>query len=210
MAISGLILVGFVVMHLLGNLLIYGGQDALNAYAQKLRHLGPMLWVARGILFAAVVVHIRTSIQLSIENARARPAGYRVRRMEETTVAARTMLLSGLLVVAYLAYHLLHFTFRVTNPGISHGTDALGRHDVYSMMVLSFQIRAISLAYVLGMAAIFFHLHHGIASSFQTLGLNNERLLPILTHLGRLLAFLLFIGYISIPLAVLLGFIGRV
>ena len=209
MAASGLLLIGFVIMHLLGNLLIYGGQDAINAYAKKLRDLGPTLWVARVGLLLAVVVHIVTSIQLSIENQRARPVQYKTKRSAETTLAARTMMLSGVLVLAYLVYHLLHFTFHTAHPALTRVTDDTGHISVYAMVILSFREWPIVLAYIAGMAFVCLHLSHGIASSFQTLGLNNERTLPILTHLGRLLAFLLFIGYVSIPIAVLLGFIGR-
>jgi succinate dehydrogenase / fumarate reductase cytochrome b subunit len=209
MAASGLMLIGFVVMHLLGNLLIFQGPDALNAYAKKLRDLGPILWVARGGLILAVIAHIVTSIQLSIENRRARPVRYAQQRSAETTLAARTMMLSGGLLLAYLVYHLLHFTFRVTNPGISHATDALGRHDVYAMVVQSFAHPAIVLVYLAGVAAACAHVSHGIASAFQTLGLNNERTLSVLTLLSRLFAALLFLGYASIPLAVSLGFIAH-
>ncbi len=208
MAGSGLVLVGFVIAHLLGNLLIYLGPEAINAYAQHLWQLGPLLWVARGVLLATVVVHAATSAQLAIENRRARPQPYQALRQRETTVAARTMMASGLLLAAYLIYHLLHFTFGVTNPGIAHATDALGRHDVYAMMVLSFQQPAISLAYLLGMAILCLHLGHGIGSVFQTLGLANERTIPRIARAGRLVAFAVYLGYISIPLAVLLGFVA--
>ena len=207
MAVSGLLLVGFVIAHLLGNLLIYLGPEAINAYAQHLRDLGPLLWVARGALLAAVVMHAATSVHLAVENRRARPQPYQLVRRRETTLAARTMMASGLLLVAYLAYHLLHFTFGATNPTLSRVTDALGRHDVYAMMVLSFQQPAISLAYLLGMTALCLHLGHGIGSVFQTLGLTTERTLPRITRVGRLVALALYLGYISIPCAVLLGIV---
>jgi succinate dehydrogenase / fumarate reductase cytochrome b subunit len=209
MAASGLALIGFVVMHLLGNLLIYRGPDALNAYAKKLRDLGPMLWVARGGLLLALIAHVVTSIQLSIENRKARPVRYAVQRSAETTVAAKTMLLSGLLLLVYLVYHLLHFTFRVAHHEISHAVDPFGRQDVYAMAVQSFAHPAIVLAYLAGVAVVCLHLSHGLASAFQTLGLNNERTLLILTGLSRLFAALVFLGYASIPLAVLLGLIGH-
>ena len=208
MAVSGLVLVGFVIAHLLGNCLIYLGPEAINSYAQHLRDLGPLLWVARGVLLAAVVMHAATSVHLAIENRRARPQPYQVVRRRETTLAARTMMASGLLLIAYLVYHLLHFTFGATNPKISHVTDALGRHDVYTMMVLSFQQPAISLAYVLGMTVLCLHLGHGIGSVFQTLGLTTERTLPRITQIGRLVAIAIYLGYISIPFAVLLGLVA--
>ena len=207
MALSGLALLGFVIAHLAGNLCIFLGPDALNAYARKLEHFGPWLWAARAGLLAALVVHVVTSAQLAIENRRARPQAYAAYRSVETTLAARTMMITGILLLAYLVYHLLHFTFRVTNPGISHGIDALGRRDVYTMVVRSFQDLRISVAYVLGVAAVCFHLSHGIGSVCQTLGLNNERTLAAVSAGGRALAIALFLGYSSIPLAVLMRFL---
>lgn len=207
MAASGLVLVGFVIAHLAGNLLIFAGPDALNGYAKKAEGLGPWLWAARGGLLVAVAVHIWTSVQLSLENRRARPQRYRVYRASETTPAARTMMATGLLLLAYLIYHLLHFTFRVTNPGISHGVDPLGRRDVYVMVVRSFQQVPISLAYVLGVGAVCVHLSHGIASAVQTLGLSTERTLAAVFWAGRALAAAVFLGYTAIPAAVLAGFL---
>jgi len=205
MALSGLILLGFVIMHLLGNLLIFLGPNALNAYAVKLRHFGPWLWVARSLLLAAVVIHSITSIQLARENRAARPVRYRVYRPAVSGYAARTMMLSGVLVLAYIIYHLLHFTFRVTNPEISHGVDALGRRDVYSMVVLSFQQPLIFAIYVLGVGLLCLHLSHGIGSTCQSLGINRERTIARANQLGQAIALLLFLGYVSIPLAVLMG-----
>ena len=207
MALSGLALLLFVVMHLLGNLLIFLGPDALNAYAKKLEGFGPWLWAVRGGLLVAVAVHIWTSVQLTLENRRARPQPYARYRTVKTTLAARTMLATGILLAIYLAYHLLHFTFRVTNPEISRGVDALGRRDVYTMVVRSFQQVPITFIYVAGMAFVCLHLSHGVGSAFQTLGLTNERTLPALNWSSRLFALVMFFGYISIPFAVLLGFV---
>jgi len=207
MAVSGLVLVGFIISHLLGNLLIFGGSEALNAYGAKLRHLGWGLWAARIFLIVMVAVHITTSVQLAVENRRARPQRYRMQRYAETTPAARAMLISGGLVLAYLVYHLLHFTFRVTNPEISHGVDALGRHDIYTMVVRSFQQAPIALAYIAGMAFVCLHLSHGVGSAFQTLGLTTERTIPVLSWISRLFALVVFLGYCSIPVAVWLGIV---
>lgn len=203
MAGSGLLLVGFVVGHVLGNLLAFAGRDALNDYAHHLRELGPLLWLVRAALLAAAVVHVVTSIHLSRENRAARPQRYKAQQFREATPASRSMLLSGLLLLAYIVYHLLHFTFRLTNPGISHAIDRFGHPDVYGMVVRSFQATAISLSYILAMALLWFHLMHGIGSAFQTLGLNNERTLRAVSLGGRVLAAAIFLGYASIPLAVL-------
>ena len=207
MAVSGLILTGFILAHLLGNLLIYSGPDALNAYAKKLRDMGALLWAVRLTLLASALVHIVASIHVSRENAAARPIGYRKVRTAETTLSARTMLVSGVGVGVYLVYHLLHFTFGVTHPAISHAHDALGRHDVYLMVVRSFQQPLITLAYLLGMGAVAFHLSHGVGSAFQTLGLTTERTIPAFRWGSQLFAFAIFLGYISIPMAILLGFV---
>jgi succinate dehydrogenase / fumarate reductase cytochrome b subunit len=207
MGASGLMLVGFAVAHLLGNLLIFFGPDALNAYAQKLEHLGVLLWAARISLLAAAAAHIATGIQLAHENRAARPIGYRKQQSLSTTWAAKTMALSGALLLAYIIYHLLHFTFGVTHPSAANLTDHLGRHDVYSMVVLGFQDLPVSIGYILAMGLLSSHLAHGIASMFQSIGLTDERARPALEGASRLIALGLFIGYSSIPLAVMLGIV---
>ncbi len=207
MAVSGLVLVLFVIGHLMGNLLVFFGPEALNGYALKLRHLGPGLWIARGFLLTALIAHVWVSIHLSRENRKARPVGYRVYRTIETDYATRTMFLSGFLVLAYIIYHLLHFTFGVTNPGVAHLTDSLGHHDVYSMVVRSFQNPLISVGYIVGMALLWSHLNHGVASAFQSLGLNTGRTIPFIGRIGKTISILLFLGYCAIPIAVLFGLI---
>jgi len=207
MGVTGLALLGFVIMHLTGNLLVFAGPDALNAYAKKLRDLGPLLWVARGGLLLAVGLHFYLGIVLARENRSARPIGYAVSAAARTTAPARTMALSGLLLAAFIVYHLLHFTFRVTHPAISHLTDAAGRHDVFSMVVRSFEDPRLVTAYVTAMGLLCLHLHHGAASWLQSLGLNNDRLLPVLERVGRLSAWVIFLGYSAIPLAIGFGLI---
>jgi succinate dehydrogenase / fumarate reductase cytochrome b subunit len=207
MALTGGGLLGFVIAHLAGNLLIFAGPSALNAYALKLEHVGWGLWVARTGLFAALVVHILTSVRLSIENGRARSQPYARTETARTTLAARTMLMSGILLLAFVIYHLLHFTFRVTHPDISHGIDAMGRRDVYTMVVKSFQHLPISVAYLVGVGAVCMHISHGIGSMFQTLGLNNERTTALVSNAGRAAAALIFLGYSAIPLAALTGYL---
>lgn len=208
MGVTGLALVGFIVAHLAGNMLIFLGPNALNTYAEKLRHLGPMLWVARGSLLLVTVIHIWMAIWLTVENRSARPVGYAVLKSIDTTLAARTMMLSGLLLLAFIIYHLLQFTFGVTHPAIAHLRDPLGRHDVYRMVVQGFQDPLVVLFYVVGMGLLCMHLSHGIASMFQSVGLNDERTIPALQKLGRLLAMAIFVGYVSIPLSIVLGLVG--
>lgn len=207
MAVTGLALLGFVAAHLAGNLLIYLGPNALNAYAQKLSNLGALLWLARSGLLMAVVLHIGTGIALAVENRKARPVPYHRKKPIQNTAAARTIVLSGLVILSFVVYHLLHFTFRVTHPEISYLHDALGRHDVYSMVVRSFQDPLLSLSYMFAMAFLALHLSHGFASSFQSLGWNNEKACECLEKMGDLFALVIFLGYSSIPLAVLLGWV---
>jgi len=205
MAVTGLLLIGFVIMHLLDNLTIYLGPDAFNGFAAQLQRLGPLLWLMRAGVLAAVLLHIISSILVTAENRRARPIGYRVQRTIHTTVAARTMMVSGLLLIGFIVYHLLHFTFLVTNPEVAHLVDAQGRHHVYAMVVLSFRQLPIAAAYIAAMGCLAMHLSHGIASAFQTLGLTTEAWIPRLARIGHFVAFAVFVGYSSIPVAVLSG-----
>ena len=208
MAVTGLMLLGFVIAHLLGNLLVFAGPAALNAYAEKLRHLGKLLWAARIILITAVLLHIWTAIKLSIENRKARPIGYHHRNYRVTTVSARAMGISGILLLAFIIYHLLHFTFGYTHPEIAHLKDSLGRHDVYSMVILGFQNVPIAASYMVAIAFLALHLSHGFASSFQSLGLAHESTQKCLLTFGRLLALLIFIGYASIPFSIWMGWVS--
>ena len=207
-ALTGLILIGFVVGHLLGNLQIFLGPEWINAYAHKLRELGAMLWVIRIGLLVTVLLHIYFTIRLAIDNRRARPDRYKTKDYVKATVASRSMALSGLLLLAFILFHIAHFTVRVTDPRFPMlKADPLNRYDVYSMMVYGFQNIWVSAFYVLAMFLLALHLTHGTSSFFQSLGLNNKKLTPRLANAGRVLAWSLFVGYISIPLAVLLGFL---
>ena len=207
MGLTGIVLTGFAVGHLIGNLLIFAGPAALNAYALKLVHLWPLLWLARFVLIVAVVVHIDLAIRLTFQNRSARPVGYAVTKPIQSTFAGRTMLISGLLLLLYVAYHLLHFTFGAADPSIAHLKDAAGHKDVYAMVVRAFQNKPVAFGYIAAMAMLCLHLSHGIGSMFQSLGLTNERLLPKLRVAGRLIAWLLFAGYSVIPVSILLGWV---
>ena len=207
-AITGIILILFVIGHLLGNLQIFIGPDWINGYSQHLRDLGPLLWLIRGFLFITVVLHIYFTILLAIENRRARPEQYIDRRYVKATFASRHMVMSGLIVLAFVIYHLAHFTVRVTDRRFGLlKADPLGHYDVYSMMVYGFQNYFVSGFYVLGLFLLALHLSHGSSSFFQSLGLNDKKLTPRLAVAGRIFAWLLFAGYTSIPVAILLGLI---
>lgn len=207
-AMTGIILILFVIGHLLGNLQIFLGPDWVNAYAQHLRDLGPLLWFIRIFLLGTVFLHIYFTIRLAIDNKRARPDSYIDKENVKATFASRHMVMSGLIVLAFIVYHLLHFTFRKTDARFDRlQLDVHGHHDVYSMMVYGFQNVFVSIFYFIGLFLLTLHLTHGASSFFQSLGLNNKKLTPRLAIGGRIFAWLLFIGYVSIPLAVLLGLV---
>lgn len=207
-AITGVVLILFVVGHLLGNLQIFLGPDWVNGYAQHLRDLGALLWLIRIFLLCAVVLHIYFTILLAIENRRARPAGYIDKTHVKASFASRHMVVSGLVVFAFIIFHLLHFTGRNFNakfPLLKN--DTLNHYDVYSMMVYGFQNVYVSIFYIVGLFLLTLHLTHGASSFFQSLGLNNQKLTPRLASGGRIFAWLIFFGYTSIPVAVLLGLV---
>ena len=205
-AITGVILIGFILGHMLGNLQIFLGQDWINSYAEHLRALGPFLWIIRGFLLITVVLHIYFTIRLAIDNRRARPVGYQKQEHVKATFASRSMALSGLVLLAFILYHIAHFTVRVTDPRFGLlKADPLNRYDVYSMMVYGFQNPVVSAFYIIAMFLLALHLSHGSSSFFQSLGLNDKKMTPRLARWGRIFAWLIFVGYTSIPVAVLLG-----
>ncbi len=207
MAVSGLVLFGFIVGHLLGNLQVFIGQDAINRYSEFLKSTGELLWAARLFLLAMIGVHIWTSVQLTIENNAARPASYVSKKYVKASLSSRTMIWSGVVILAFVIYHLLEFTFIKVHPEWGNQVDAKGRHDVYSMLVRSFQQPLISFFYVLSVFLLCFHLSHGISSALQSLGLHNKTTRSILSIWGPRVAWLIFAGYASIPLAVQVGFV---
>jgi len=205
-AATGVILIGFIVGHLLGNLQIFFGPEYINSYAEKLRALGVFLWVIRIFLLVTVLLHIYFTIRLAIDNRRARPVAYAKKEHVKATFASRSMALSGLVLLAFIFYHIAHFTVQVADPRFALlKADPLNRHDVYSMMIYGFQSPIISGFYVLAMFLLALHLSHGSSSFFQSLGLNDKKLAPKLARWGRVFAWAIFVGYISMPLAVLFG-----
>ena len=207
-ALTGIILILFVIGHLLGNLQIFLGPAWINGYSEHLRELGPLLWIVRIFLFVTVIVHIFFTSLLAIEKRRARREPYIDRNYAKATFASRHMVMSGLIILAFVIYHIAHFTVRATDPRfLLLKSDPLNHYDVYSMMVYAFQNPVVSGFYIFAMFLLFLHLSHGASSFFQSLGFNNQKLAPRLALGGRIFAWLLFIGYSSIPAAVLLGLI---
>jgi succinate dehydrogenase / fumarate reductase cytochrome b subunit len=203
MAVTGLGMVGYIVIHLIGNLSIYAGPGAINAYAEKLHQLPPLLWSFRLVLLSLFLAHICTGVILYLENRRARPVGYARKTNVKTSYPSETMIWSGLLLGLFVVYHLLQFTFRVTNPGISHLIDASGRPDVFAMVALSFTRVPISMGYIAAMVILLSHLYHGIQSLFQSLGMNTGKTQPFIEKSGRAVALLLILGFASIPITFL-------
>ena len=204
MAVTGLLMVLFVVGHMLGNLTIFAGQDGINSYAQHLRDLAPLVWGTRLVMAAAVVLHLVLAIQITVENSAAKPEKYAVTNLLRATFAGKTMIWTGVIIAVFVGYHLLQFTFRVT-PDVVVGFDRSDRFDVFTMVVTSFERWAIALVYVAAMISLFLHLSHGIQSAFQTLGLSNAMLLPRYGVAGKVLSGIFLVGFASIPLVIVFG-----
>jgi succinate dehydrogenase / fumarate reductase cytochrome b subunit len=194
-------------MHMMGNLLIYLGPEALNAYAESLEDLGGLLWVARFGLLGFVVAHITVAIQLKMHNEQARPIAYVTKNTIKATLASRTMMVSGILLLLFIIYHILHFTLNVTHPEFAELVDVQNHHDVYRMVVTGFQNLYVSLFYIMAMICLGLHLSHGASSCFQSLGLNTPKYARYTQKFGPILATLVVVGNSSIPLSVLLGII---
>jgi succinate dehydrogenase / fumarate reductase, cytochrome b subunit len=207
MALTGMILFGFVLVHMLGNLQVYLGQEAYNAYANFLKSTPELLWPARIVLILAVLTHIASGLRLSALNAAARPHAYAKKHFTKATITSRTMVYTGGVVLAFIVYHLLHFTLGVTDPVHYHLMDAKGRHDVYSMFVLGFQNIYVAGSYIVAMLFLFPHLEHGVSSMFQSLGINHPRYNAMLGKIGPVFATIVVLGNISMPVAVQLGWL---
>ena len=204
MSVTGFSMIAFVVAHLLGNTSIYHGPDGINAYAKAIHRSSSLIWAYRLPMLTMFSLHVFYGIQLALENRAAKPEGYAVNGNIQTTFAARNMIWTGLLIGAFLVYHLLHFTVQVTNPGISARShlDAMGRPDVFTMVVLSFRNFFISFVYICAMCALGLHLSHSIQSLFQTIGLNSEKTFPAIRKGGTLAAIIIFLGFAAFPLVI--------
>ena len=207
MSLTGFLMIAFVTAHLLGNTSLYHGPDGINAYAKALHRFSSLIWAYRVPMLAMFSLHVFYGIQLTLENRAAKPQGYALNGNIQTTFAARNMIWTGLLIGAFLVYHLLHFTFQVTNPDISaiRHVDAMGRPDVFMMVVLSFRNFFVSFIYICAICALGLHLSHSIQSLFQTIGLNSEKTFPTLRKGGTLAAIIIFLGFASFPIVILAG-----
>lgn len=226
-AVTGIVLIAFVVGHLVGNLQVFGAPDQLNGYAHFLQGLGPTLWIARIVLLVSVGIHIWAATVLTLENRRARGEGprYTVRHTIRATLASRMMRWTGYIVLAFIVYHLAHFTFGVVQsqtfketlgrytmlqdyhvlgfPAVRAGTT--GVLDVHSMLILGFQNTLVSVFYMIAVGLLSYHLLHGFDSLFQTLGLRSGKWAGGLRKVSIVFCVVYFLGNLAIPGAVLLG-----
>jgi succinate dehydrogenase / fumarate reductase cytochrome b subunit len=223
MGLTGLGLMLFLIAHLLGNLLVFQGQDALNAYAKSLHDLGPLLWVARLGLLAIFILHIYLAFKIRQRTVAARPTRYVVERTLQTSWPSRYMLLTGMLILVFVIFHLAHYTFgwvhaiptkkldtgEIIMTNLLQLRDDKGRHDVYTMVVYASKQWWIVLAYVAAQVMVFLHLTHGAASWFQSFGINHPRYNPWIRRLGITLALAIALGNISMPLAIYFGLVGQ-
>jgi succinate dehydrogenase / fumarate reductase cytochrome b subunit len=213
MAGSGAVLFLFVIGHLAGNLQIFLGPEAINRYGDFLQSNVELLWPVRIALLAIIALHIWSATKLTLENRAARPQAYAQWQPTAATYASRTMMMSGIIVAVFIIYHLLHFTVMVKGVNFTGKDfdakpeffDNKGRHDVYKMMVIGFQQWPVSIFYLVGVGLLCLHLSHGISAMFQSLGWKKRSYGECLDCGAKWVAALIFLGYSSIPIAILLG-----
>jgi succinate dehydrogenase / fumarate reductase cytochrome b subunit len=203
MAVTGIGLVLFTIAHMLGNLQVFGGPAAINGYAHSLRQVPGLLWTARAGLIVAVLLHIGAAIRVTLQNLAARPEGYRARDYRAASYASRTMVWSGVILFAFVVYHLAHFTLLWVRPEYKTFIDDMGRHDVYRMVVTGFSHELVAIAYIIAVGLLCMHLAHGIPSFLQTLGIRHPKYTPMLEVAGPAIAVLLFLGFAAVPVGVM-------
>jgi len=204
MSITGQLLIIFVLIHLIGNSTIFFGPNGINAYAEHLHSLPPLVWAFRLFMLAAVAVHICYGVMLTLENKAANPGAYAVKRQLKASFASENMVWTGVLIGCFIVYHLIQFTIHGT-PDVVVGLDTANRPDVFRMVVTSFSNGLISLVYAAAMVMLFLHLSHGIPSFLQTMGWNNEKTIPVFGTGGKVISAVLMVAYISIPAVILAG-----
>jgi succinate dehydrogenase / fumarate reductase cytochrome b subunit len=199
-AVTGLAMFGFVTGHLLGNLQVFLGPERLNAYAAFLKSNTEVLWGARIGLLVCLFAHVIATIQLWQLKNQARPVSYAKKNNSHSSLASRTMYYSGPVILAFVIYHLLHFTVGAVHPHFSE-------QDVYSNVVYGFLQWPVALAYIVAVGLLCVHLSHGIWSMFQSLGFSHPRYTPMIKRGAKVIAILYFLGYASIPVGVLTGIV---
>jgi succinate dehydrogenase / fumarate reductase cytochrome b subunit len=202
MAVTGAIMFLFIIGHVAGNLQIFEGPAKLNAYGHFLHSIGELLWPVRIVLILSVILHITATVQLALRNKAARPVGYSRKEAINSSYASRTMYWSGPIVLAFIIFHLLQFT-----AGYIHPDSQFIEGDVYHNVVAGFSVWWVSVWYIIAVSLLGLHLRHGIWSMFQSIGYNHPRHTPLLKNAAFVIALLITLGYISIPISVLLGFV---
>ena len=202
MGVTGLVGIGFVLLHMAGNLLAFRGSEALNAYAHFLASTGELIWLLRITLIVAVILHVIAAYQLTMQNRAARPVGYVNREPQVSTWAARTMRWGGVLLLVFIVLHIMHFT----NPGWKPD-GVFVKSDVYANIVTSFQIWWVTLSYVVAMIALGLHLYHGSWSSVRSIGAAQPNPRPLHRRAALVLAVIIWLGFTAVPVAVFAGLI---
>jgi succinate dehydrogenase / fumarate reductase, cytochrome b subunit len=202
MGITGLIGVGFVIVHALGNLLVFRGADAINSYSRFLKSTGEILWTLRIVLIVAVILHVIAAIQLTRQSRAARTIGYAKREAQVATLSSRTMRWGGALLFIFIVLHILHFTTGTIRPA-----GVFSHEDVYANVILSFRIWWVSLFYVVSMVALGLHLYHGAWSSVRSIGVSPPSAEPLHRRVSLVIAVFVWAALTSIPIAVLTGLV---
>jgi len=210
MAVTGIILVAFVILHMLGNLQVFIGPEKMNRYAAFLQSLGELLWLARIILLVALILHVTMAYQLAQRSRLARPTAYQRRDPQVSTVASRTMRWGGVLILVFVIFHILHFTTGTVFPWASR-TDAMypgfDHANVYGNIIAAFRSPWVVTFYVVVMLFLMLHLFHGAWSSVRTLGLAKPSPRPLQRQVATVIALVVWLGFTAIPVAVFLGVI---
>jgi succinate dehydrogenase / fumarate reductase cytochrome b subunit len=205
-ALTGAVLVLFVLGHMIGNLLVFMGPEAINEYGHLLHTMlhGGGVWIARVVIFGSIIVHVLLTIQLTKQNRAARTERYGFEATQVATKSSRVMILTGLTLLAFFIFHILQFTVRSFTPYDKLTFNLHGEtvHNVYQMVITGFSSSAVSLFYIVAMGMLCSHLSHGVSSLFQTLGLNTEKTAPLFKKVGWAYALLIFVGNCSIPVAI--------
>jgi len=201
MALSGVVLYGFVLVHMAGNLQIFLGPAVFNHYAETLKATPPLLWGVRALLLTAVLAHIVSAVSLYMVKRAARPVGYVKLKPQVSSYASRTMYMSGPILLAFIIYHLLHFTVGV-------GGTAYDALDPYRNVIVGFRFPVVSGFYILSMGLLCLHLYHGVWSGFQSLGISHPKYTPALRTFAKIFAIVVFLGFISVPIGVLTGLVA--
>jgi len=200
MAITGTVLLLFVIAHMLGNLQVFEGPDKLNAYGRFLHDVPEILWAVRVVLFASVVLHIWSSVKLAAQKIKGRPVGYAKKEDIASTYASRTMYWSGPIILAFVIYHLLHLTAGTVHPGFD-----FIEGDVYHNVVAGFQVWYVSAWYIFCMILLGFHIRHGAWSMFQSVGINHPRWNGRLRQFALIATIVIVGGFLLVPIAVAVG-----